>query len=243
MTVDRPPNSLLAILPDKGYQRLLPRLEPVTLKLGDELYRPGEAIRHVYFPNDCLVSLITLVEGHLGLEVGLIGREGMLGIPLALGVKDSMVQAVVLASGTAMRMRSAHFLNGYAGNRPLQRAVCRYIHDQISQLTLTAACNRFHGTEARLARWLLMTRDRVRSDDFLFTQEMLANVLGVLRVSVTNSAGMLQKRRLIRYNRGKISIRDSKGLEAAACECYRDLRGAPMIRQARPARPAPHHEG
>ena len=214
---------------------MLPRLESVTLKFGDVLYRPREAIRHVYFPTDCLVSLLTHVGGRLTLEVGLVGREGMLGVPLALGVSNSPVSALVLGSGTALRMKSAHFLNEYWHNPALQRAVCRYTYDLMVQLTQTAACNRFHRVEGRLARWLLMTRGRVGLSHSRLTQDMLGKLLGVLRVAVTKSAGTLQKRKLISYSRGKISILNSKGLMAAACQCYQTVKEVPAV--TRPAWP------
>jgi CRP-like cAMP-binding protein len=213
-------NSLLAALPRKAYQLLLARLEPITLTFGEELYRPREPIRHVYFPTDSLVSLLTPVEGHQALEVGLIGREGMLGIPLALGVSDSPVRAMVLGSGMALRMTSAHFRNEFQHSVLLQREVYRYTYGLMVQMTQTAACNRFHRVEARLARWLLMTRDRVRSNKFYLTQNLLGNMLGVRRVGVTKAAGALRQRKLISYNRGEISILDGDGLEAAACQCY-----------------------
>jgi CRP-like cAMP-binding protein len=199
---------------------MLARLEPITLTFGEELYRPGEPIRHVYFPTDSLVSLLTLVEGHQALEVGLIGREGMLGVPLALGVSDSPVRALVLGSGMALRMTSAHFRNEFQHSVLLQREVYRYTYELMVQMTQTAACNRFHRVEARLARWLLMTRDRVRSNQFHLTQNLLGNMLGVRRVGVTKAAGALRQRKLISYNRGEISILDGDGLEAAACQCY-----------------------
>jgi len=213
-------NHLLAALPRKEYQRLLTSLEPVTLTFGEVLYEPGKPIRHVYFPGDSLVSLLTLVEGHMALEIGLVGREGMLGIPVALGINDSPVRALVLGTGTALRMTSAHFRSEHGKYGPLHRELNRYIHERIVQVTQTAACNRFHPVEARLARWLLMTRDRVRSDQFRLTQDLLGSMLGVLRVAITKAAGALQRRELIRYSRGNISILDGSGLEAAACRCY-----------------------
>ena len=213
-------NSLLAALPRKDYQLLLDRLEQITLTFGDVLYLPGEPIEHVYFPIDSLVSLLTLVEGHHALEVGLIGREGMLGIPLALGVNDSPVRALVLGSGMALRMSSAHFRKELQQNAQLQKEVYRYTYELMIQMTQTAACNRFHQVEARLARWLLMTRDRVCSNRFHLTQDLLANMLGVRRVGVTKAAGDLRLRKLISYNRGEINILDGEGLEAAACQCY-----------------------
>jgi CRP-like cAMP-binding protein len=193
------------------------------------LYRPGEPIRHVYFPTNSLVSLLKLVEGHQALEVGLIGREGMVGIPLALGVSDSPVRALVLGSGMALRMESTHFRSEFQQSVLLQRAVYRYTYELMVQMTQTAACNRFHRVEARLARWLLMTRDRVQSNQFHLTQDILANMLGVRRVGVTNAACSLRHRKLISYNRGEIVILDGDGLEVAACQCYqivRDMHGA-----------------
>jgi CRP-like cAMP-binding protein len=225
-------NSLLAALPRKDYQLLLARLEPITLAFGEELYRPGEPIRHVYFPTDSLVTLLTLAEGHQALEVGLVGREGMLGIPLALGVSDSPVRAMVQGSGMALRMTSAHFRNELQQSVLLQREVYRYTYELMVQLTQTAACNRFHRVEARLARWLLMTRDRVQSNQFHLTQDLLANMLGVRRVGVTKAAGALRQRKLISYNRGEISILDGEGLEAAACQCYQIVKDMHDIAQA-----------
>lgn len=226
MTITRAPiaNSLLAALPYKDHQRILPGLEQVTLTFGDTIYEPAAAIRHVYFPSDSLVSLLTLVEGHLALEVGLIGREGMLGVSLALGVKTSPVRALVQGSGTALRMKSARFLLELRRSPPLQQEIYRYTHALMAQVTQTAACNRFHVVEARLARWLLMTRDRVRSDQFRLTQEFLAHMLGVRRVGVTKAASALQKQHLISYSRGSIKILDLKKLEAVCCPCYAIVR-------------------
>ena len=219
-------NSLLAALPRQDYQRLLSRLEPITLTFGEVLYEPGQPIRHVYFPVNCLVSLLTTVEGHGALEVGLVGYEGMIGVPLALGINDSSVCALVQGTGTGMRMNSASFRSELRHSRPLQRELHRYTHGLMAQITQTAACNRFHAVEARLARWLLMTRDRLGTDHFRLTQELLGNMLGVLRVAVTNAAGALQQRKLIRYSRGEISILDGDGLEAASCQCYQIVRKA-----------------
>jgi len=213
-------NSLLASLPRKDYRRLLTGFEPVTLTFGEIIYEPGKPIRHVYFPNDSLVSLLTLADGHLALEVGMVGHEGMVGTPVPLGVNVSAVRALVQGSGTAMRMTSVRFRKEFQNCPPLQRALYRYIHVLMAQVTQTAACNRFHVVEARLARWLLMTRDRVRANQFRLTQEFLAHMLGVRRVGVTKAASALQQRKLIRYSRGEIHILDDKGLEAAACRCY-----------------------
>jgi CRP-like cAMP-binding protein len=220
-------NNLLAALPRRVYQRLLTGLEPVTLTFGQVLYEAEQPIRHVYFPSDSLVSLLTLVEGHMPTEIGLVGREGMLGIPIALGVADSPMGAIVQGTGTALRMTAARFRSEHERHEPLQKELGRYIHERIVQITQTAACNRFHQVEARLARWLLMTRDRMGSNHFHLTQELLANMLGVLRVAVTNAASALQRRKLISYGRGEIDVLDAKGLEEAACACYRVVKFLP----------------
>ena len=214
-------NSLLAAIPRKEYQGFLTGLEPVTLTFGEVLYEPGETIRHVYFPGASLVSLLTLADGHLALEVGLIGRDGMVGIPLVLGHKLSAVRALVQGAGTAMRMTSAHFVREFRHSQRLQREIYRYTHTLMAQISQTAACNRFHVVERRLARWLLMTHDRVKSDQFRMTHEFLGHMLGVRRVGVTKSAQALQKRNLISYSRGNIIVMDRKGLEEAACDCYK----------------------
>jgi CRP-like cAMP-binding protein len=211
-------NSLLATIPRKEYRRLLAWLEPVTLTYGEVLYEPGQTIRHVYFPGASLVSLLTMVDGHLALEVGLIGREGMLGHTV------SSVRALVQGTGTAMRMASEPFRREFELSLPLQQELYGYTHTLMAQISQTAACNRFHIVEERLARWLLMTHDRVKSDRFRMTHEFLAHMLGVRRVGVTKAAQSLQKLKLIRYSRGDITICDRKGLEAAACRCYEVVR-------------------
>lgn len=227
-------NSLLAALSRKEYQRLRPALEPVNLNFGEVLYEPGQTIRHVYFPAQSLVSLLTLADGHLALEVGLIGGEGMVGIPLVLGHSVSSVRALVQGGGTALRMSGAHFLKQFRHSLPLQQELYRYTHTLMAQISQTAACNRFHVVEQRLARWLLMTHDRVKSDHFRMTHEFLSTMLGVRRVGVTTAAHALQQRKLIGYSRGDITILDRAGLEASACACYAAVRG---MREA--AKPAP----
>jgi len=217
-------NSLLAALPHKDYQHLLQGLEQVTLTFGETIYEPLAPIHHVYFPNNSLVSLLTLVEGHLSLEVGLIGREGMLGVSLVLGVNMSPVRAIVQGTGTALRIKSARFMKEFRKSSALQREIYLYTYSLMAQVTQTAACNRFHVVEARLARWLLMTGDRMPSNSFYLTQEFLAHMLGVRRVGVTKAAGALQRRKLISYSRGNITILDRKKLEETACPCYEMVR-------------------
>ena len=224
-------NSMLAALPRRLYQRLRRGLEPVKLEFGAILYEPGDTIRDVYFPNNSIVSLLTLVEGRLALEVGLVGREGMVGIPVALGIDVTPVRALVQGAGTAMRMNAARFRKELAKSLPLQTEIYRYTNALMAQITQTAACNRFHLVEARLARWLLMTRDRMQSAQIHLTHEFLSHMLGVRRVGVTEAASALQRQKLIEYSRGNIRILDNHGLEAASCPCYEIVRdmydGAP----------------
>jgi CRP-like cAMP-binding protein len=216
-------NSLLAALPREDYRSLLGELEPVTLTSGEVLYEPGERIRHVYFPNDAQVSLL-IVMAEKALEVGLVGREGMVGISLALGAEASSVRVLVQGSGSALRMNAASFREALGRCLALQRELDRYAYAKLVQARQIAACNRFHQVEARLAGWLLLTRDRVRSDQFHLTHEFVAATLGIRRVGVTNAASALQRRKLISYQRGSIRILDRKGLKAASCGCYEIVR-------------------
>ncbi len=213
-------NKILAALPRTDYQRLLPKLEPVRLAFGEVLHEAGDDVGHVYFPADCLVSLLTVIERRLALEVGLVGREGVVGAAFAAGSGVSPVRALVQAAGVAMRMESALFRKELRLSTALQREVQLNSQALMAQFAQTAACNRFHVLAARLARRLLMTRDRLGSDQFRLTHEFLGHVLGVRRVGVTKAAHALKKRRLIDYSRGNIAILNGRGLESAACSCY-----------------------
>ena len=213
-------NRLLRALPRKEYKRLVAHLEQVPLLFAEVLYEPGDTIEYVYFPNDGIVSLLSTVEDRSTLEIGVIGNEGMVGISVLLGVKTSPNRALVQGEGSAMRMKAAALRKAMNGDGSLQKLLYRSTHALMTQISQSAACNRFHTVEARLARWLLMTHDRMGTDEFRLTQQFLSDMLGVRRVGVTNAATALQKNKLITYSRGHITVLNRAGLEAAACKCY-----------------------
>jgi CRP-like cAMP-binding protein len=213
-------NQLLAALPKKEYQRLLPDLEPVTLAFGDILCEPGDRLRHVYFPTDSIISLLSAVADRKHLEVGIVGRDGMAGLHVFLGVSTSRSRALVQGAGNAIRMKASQLRREVSNGGALNDLLLRYTHSLLTQVSQSAACNRFHLANARLARWLLMTHDRVKGDEFSLTQEFISNMLGIRREQVTLAAGALQKQKLISYSRGQIRILDRAGLEAVSCQCY-----------------------
>ncbi|HEX9961792.1 MAG TPA: Crp/Fnr family transcriptional regulator [Pyrinomonadaceae bacterium] len=213
-------NRLLAALPAEEYRRLSSGFETFALTYGENIYERGEIISHVYFPDSGIISLLAAVEDSAMLEVGLVGSEGMIGLPVFLGVKTSSNRAIVQGTGFATRMKTADFLAECENGSALPRLLQRYAHSLLTQVSQSAVCYRFHLSEARLARWLLMTADRMESDKFLLTQEFLSKMLGVRREAVNKSAVILQRQQLISYSRGNILIINQAGLEKAACLCY-----------------------
>ncbi len=213
-------NQLLASLPRKDANRLLLLSEPVALTLADQLAERGTATRYVYFPTAGFISLVAQIEDHPGLEVGMVGSEGMLGVQVAQGVSISPLGALVQGAGAAWRIPAAGFKREIAASPALRRAMNRYISVLMSQLVASAACQRFHLVAPRLARWLLMSQDRAKSDHFHVTHEFLAYMLGVRRVGITMAAGEFARLGLIRYHRGELEVLNRLGLEAASCSCY-----------------------
>lgn len=213
-------NILINRLPKKQRSGFIERCSRVDLALGTILYAQDEPIRHVYFPLDGFISIVEIMDDHNPLEVGLIGNEGMLGATLTLGVDAAVQRAVVQGVGTALCMSTRQFRRELRDSVALQRTLDCYLYVMISQLSNSAACTHFHELETRLVRWLLMTHDRAHADDFSLTHKLLADMLGVRRSGVTIAAGALQKKKLIRYARGQITILNRKGLEAESCSCY-----------------------
>ena len=217
-------NQLLAGLPQPLRQRLLGRFEPVELRLAEVLCTSGEHMPYVYFPTHSFVSLIAPLDGHVGLEVGLVGDEGMVGSSLVLGIAAAPMHALVQGAGSAWRMEAGELVKELSRSPPLRQVLNRYLFVTVTQLAQTAACTRFHLVEARLARWLLMTRDRAHTDRFYITHDFLSHMLGVRRAGITRAAVALRKRKLIHYSRGVLTVVDGAGLEQVACSCYATLK-------------------
>lgn len=213
-------NHLIDSLPRKDRTRLLAICEPVQLVLGEIVCQPGKPTRHVYFPTQGFISLLASIDGAPGVEVGLAGREGMVGSQLALGVTKVPLHGLVQGPGAAWRIATPAFRAELAGSTALQQVLHRYIYVLMAQLASSATCLRFHQIGPRLARWLLMSHDRAQADSFHMTQEFLAYMLGVRRVGVTQAASALQRSGWIEYHHGRMTVVDRAGLEAAACSCY-----------------------
>jgi CRP-like cAMP-binding protein len=215
-------NLILAALPFGEYARLSPDMEFITLPVGERLYHSGNAIEYVYFPVDALVSVVTHMRDGANVEAGLIGRDGMVGVPVLLGADIEFEEAVVQIAGGAMRMRYAAFTDELKNeSSPLLTQLLLYARDLMKQITQTATCNRRHKVEKRLARWLLMCRDRTESDELPLTQEFISSTLGTRRTGLSSAAVTLRREGFILYSHGNISILNRKGLEEFACGCYR----------------------
>lgn len=217
----RSTNHLLAALSKKDYQGCFAKFERIELNYGETIYKTGAVIRHVYFPESGIVSLLSTVNETSTLETGIVGSEGMIGLPVFLGVKTSDSFVLVQGAGFALRITTADFLAECASGDEMTRILKRFTLSLMTQTAQSAACNRYHPVESRMARWLLMTNDRMESGKFQITQEFLSNMVGVRREAVNKSARILQEHGLISYNRGKLVILDLKGLKAIACECYK----------------------
>ncbi|MBA3581990.1 MAG: Crp/Fnr family transcriptional regulator [Gammaproteobacteria bacterium] len=217
-----PVNRLIEALPHKERNKLLQECEPVELEFGMVLCEEDRLIQYVYFPTTSIISLVTTLSDHPPLQMGMIGNEGMLGGTLALGINVASMRALVQGNGTALRMNAEQLRHELRENAALLQILNRYIYVLMAQLSKTVACTHFHEIEPRLAHLLLMTHDRAPADHFHLTHEFLANMLGVRRSGITVAAGILQKHKLINYKRGEIRILNRKGLEAVACECYKD---------------------
>lgn len=214
-------NKLLASLPREEYARLSKHLEPVSLKKGKIIYYAGDPVHEAYFPLGGMISLVSTTEEGSGVEVAMIGNEGMAGVSVILRAMSAPYQVMVQIPGNAVRIKSGVLIEEFGRGEELHNLLLRYTHTLVSQISQSAVCNRFHTAEARLCRWLLTSHDRVQSDTLNLTQEFLAYMLGSPRTSVTSIAGKLQGQNLIRYSRGKIKILDRAGLERGSCECYR----------------------
>jgi CRP-like cAMP-binding protein len=213
-------NQLLAALPDAEWARWMPALEPVDLPLGKVLYESGIKLNHVYFPTTAIVSLLYVMEDGSSAEIAVVGFEGLVGISLFMGGESTTSRAVVQSAGKGFRLKSNLMMLEFNRAGPVLHLLLRYTQALISQMTQTAVCNRHHSLNQQLCRWLLLSLDRLRGNELVMTQELIANMLGVRREGVTEAAGELQVAGLIRYRRGHITVLDRAGLEQRSCECY-----------------------
>jgi CRP-like cAMP-binding protein len=214
-------NHLLDALPASDYERLAPHFELAAMKLGDVLYESGDQLRYVYFPTTCIISLLYVMEDGASAEIAVVGNEGILGISLFMGGNTTPSRAIVQSAGHAYRLRADLLKNEFERYGPTMHLLLRYTQALITQMAQTAVCNRHHSVDQQLCRWLLLSLDRLGSNELSMTQELIANMLGVRREGVTEAAGKLQEAGLIQYTRGRITVVDRPGLEARSCECYR----------------------
>lgn len=213
-------NSLLAALPSAEYERIAVHLELVSMKLGEVLYEPGGKMRHVYFPTTAIVSLLYVMRDGDSAEMAIVGRDGILGVSIFMGGDTTTSRAVVQSAGFGYRMKVDLLKEEFERFGPTMQLLLRYTQALLTQMGQTAVCNRHHTIDEQLCRWLLLSLDRLGSNELSMTQELIANMLGVRREGVTQAAGALQDDGLIRYSRGKITVLDRPRLEARACECY-----------------------
>ena len=213
-------NHLLDALPRSDYERLAPHFELIPMRLGDVLYEPGIRMRHVYFPTTSIVSLLYVMEDGASAEIAIVGNEGILGISLFMGGETTPSRAVVQGGGFGFRLKAQLLKDEFGRSGPMLRLLLRYTQALITQMSQTAVCNRHHSVDQQLCRWLLLSLDRLASNELAMTQELIANMLGVRREGVTEAAGKLQDAGLIRYRRGRITVLDRLGLETRSCECY-----------------------
>ena len=213
-------NHLIAALPTADFERVAPHLELVPILLGDPLYEPGGQLQHVYFPTTAIVSLLYIMESGSSVEIAGVGNEGILGISLFMGGDTTPSSAVVQTSGHGYRLHRKWLKEEFSRGGLMQALLLRYTQALVTQMFQTAACNRHHSIEQQLCRWLLLTLDRLPTNELIMTQELIASTLGVRRESVTEAAGNLQRTGFISYRRGHVSVLDRSGLEASACECY-----------------------
>jgi len=213
-------NWLLAALPDAEWQRCAAHLEPVAMKLGDVLYEPGATLSHVHFPTTAIVSLLYVMEDGASSEIAVVGNEGVVGISLFMGGESTSSRAVVQAAGQGFRMKSSVLMQEFRRGGPVLHLLLRYTQALITQMAQTAVCNRHHALDQQLCRWMLLTLDRLDSNQVVMTHELLSTILGVRRAGISEAAGRLQHDGLIRYERGRITVLDRAGLQARSCECY-----------------------
>lgn len=217
-------NHLLAALPADEYARLAPHLEVVAMPLGDALYESGIQMRHVYFPTTSIVSLLCVMEDGASTEIAVVGNEGIVGVSLFMGGETTPSRAVVQSGGYGYRLKGQLLKDEFYRAGPMQRLLLRYTQALLTQMAQTAVCNRHHSLDQQFCRWLLLSLDRLPSNELVMTQELIANMLGVRREGVTEAAGNVQKAGLIAYHRGHITVLDRPGLEARVCECYSVVR-------------------
>ena len=213
-------NNVLAALEPAARDRLYPHLQLVAMPLGRVLYESGDTLRHVYFPTDCIVSLLYVMENGASAEISVVGNEGLIGIALFMGGETTPSRAIVQSAGHAYRLIGQVLKDEFHRNGHMQLQLLRYTQALITQMAQTAVCNRHHSVDQQLCRWLLLSLDRLSSDELTMTQELIANMLGVRREGVTEAAGKLQKLGVIRYARGKITVLDRPKLDELCCECY-----------------------